>query len=201
MTTVRVIAGLGNPGARYDGTRHNIGFSAVERLASLHGGHWKAESRFSAHAASIEIAGYPVLLLKPQTYMNASGKAIGQVCRYYKWHPADILVVVDEFQLSLGQTKLTLKGSAGGHNGLNDIIQRFGPGFPRYRIGIAPSEPTHQKMSDYVLGRLTGDERAALEPEWQRIVSEMEMVVVKGPQLAMNFINQRIPKNEPSNNT
>lgn len=201
MSTVRVIAGLGNPGTRYDGTRHNIGFAVVDQLAATVSASWKPESRFCAHTASIELAGRPVLLLKPQTYMNASGKAIGNVCRFYKWLPAEVLVVVDEFQLGLGRTKLSLNGSAGGHNGIDDIIRRMGPQFPRYRIGIAPGEPVLQKMTDYVLGRFGPDETATLTACQDRILSELELIVRKGPSLAINTINQRIPKNEPSNNT
>jgi PTH1 family peptidyl-tRNA hydrolase len=199
MQTVRVIAGLGNPGSRYDGTRHNIGFAVVDQLASAHSASWKVESRMCAHTAAIEIAGNPVLLLKPQTFMNASGKAIGNVCRFYKWHPASVLVVVDEFQLGLGLTKLSLRGSAGGHNGVEDIMQRLGPEFPRYRIGIAPEEPTPLSMSDYVLGKFSPGELNTLATRWEALLNEIELIVRKGPQLAMNTINQRILKNEPSN--
>jgi PTH1 family peptidyl-tRNA hydrolase len=198
MSTVRVIAGLGNPGTRYDGTRHNIGFAAVDRLAAAHSASWKQESRFCAHAASIVIAGHPVLLLKPQTYMNASGKAIGNVCRFYKWLPASVLVVVDEFQLELGRTKLSLSGSGGGHNGVEDIIQRMGPAFPRFRIGIAPPNPTPMGMTDYVLGKFLPDETNTLANCWERILSELEQIVQQGPDLAINTINQRIQKNEPN---
>jgi PTH1 family peptidyl-tRNA hydrolase len=198
MSTVRVIAGLGNPGPRYDGTRHNIGFAAVDRLAAAHSASWKPESRFCAHTASIVIAGHPVLLLKPQTYMNASGKAIGNVCRFFKWLPASVLVVVDEFQLELGRTKLSLRGSAGGHNGIEDIIQRMGPEIPRFRIGIAPSIPTPMSMTDYVLGKFTPDETNTLANCWDRILSELEIAVQQGPLLAINTINQRIQKNEPN---
>ena len=152
-----------------------------------------------AHTAAIEIAGNPVLLLKPQTYMNASGKAIGNVCRFYKWHPASVLVVVDEFQLGLGRTKLSLRGSAGGHNGVEDIMQRLGPEFPRYRIGIAPAEPTPQSMTDYVLGKFSPGELNTLATRWEGFLNEIELIICKGPQLAMNTINQRILKNEPSN--
>ncbi|MGC9452847.1 MAG: aminoacyl-tRNA hydrolase [Oceanipulchritudo sp.] len=197
MQSVRVIAGLGNPGERYDGTRHNIGFDVVDRLAAAHSASWKAETRMCAQTASIEIAGKPVLLLKPQTFMNASGKAIGNVCRFYKWHPGSVLVVVDEFQLPLGLAKLSLKGSAGGHNGIEDIIQRFGPDFPRYRVGIAPQQPTPLSMTDYVLGKFSPEERKTLATCWERILNEVESIVRKGPQLAMNTINQRILKNEP----
>lgn len=197
MQSVRVIAGLGNPGSRYDGTRHNIGFAAVDKLAEAHSASWKAETRMSAHTASIEIAGQPVLLLKPQTYMNASGKAIGNVCRFFKWSPKSVMVVVDEFQLPLGGTKLSLKGSAGGHNGVEDIIQRFGPEFPRFRVGIAPPEPTLQRMTDYVLGKFSPGEIKTLATCWDRILTELELVIQKGPALASNTINQRILKNEP----
>jgi PTH1 family peptidyl-tRNA hydrolase len=198
MQSVRVIAGLGNPEARYDGTRHNIGFAAVDRLAEAYSASWKAESRMCAHTATIEIAGHPVLLLKPQTYMNASGKAIGNVCRFYKWSPKSVMVVVDEFQLPLGQTKLSLRGSGGGHNGVDDIIQRFGPEFPRFRIGISPTEPTLASMSDYVLGKFTSGEINTLATCWERILTEMKSVIQKGPVLASNTINQRILKNEPN---
>jgi len=198
MQSVRVIAGLGNPGTRYDGTRHNIGFAVVDRLATAQAATWKVDNRMCAHTASIEIAGQPVLLLKPQTFMNASGKAIGNVCRFYKWSPQAVLVVVDEYQLPLGQSKLTLKGSAGGHNGVEDIIQRMGPEFPRLRIGIAPDEPSPISMTDYVLGKFTPGERDTLTPCWERILSELELIVQKGPDLAINTINQRILKNEPS---
>jgi len=201
MQSVRVIAGLGNPGSRYDGTRHNIGFAAVDQLAAAHSASWKQESRFCAHTASIEIAGHPVLLLKPQTFMNDSGKAIGNVCRFYKWQPKCVMVVVDEFQLPLGQSKMSLKGSSGGHNGIEDIVKLLGAEFPRFRIGISPAEPTRQSMTDYVLGKFTTEETKNLTTCWDRILSELELTVKQGPRLAINTINQRIQKNEPSKQT
>lgn len=198
MQSVRVIAGLGNPGKRYDGTRHNIGFAVVDQLAAAHSASWKAESRMCAHTASIEIAGQPVLLLKPQTYMNVSGKAIGNVCRYYKWSPKSVLVVVDEFQLKLGRTKLSLRGSAGGHNGIADIIQRTGPEFPRYRVGVGPETPTRMSMTNYVLGKFTPEEIKTLATCRDKFQSEIELIIDKGLTLAANTINQRILKNEPT---
>ena len=201
MQSVRVIAGLGNPEARYDGTRHNIGFAAVDKLAAAHSATWKAESRMCAQTASIDLAGRPVLLIKPQTFMNASSKAIGNVCRYYKWSPKAVLVVVDEYQLPLGETKLSLRGSAGGHNGIDDIIRHLGPEFPRLRIGIAPAEPVPMKMSDYVLGKFSPEEGNTLATCWERILTELQLIVQLGPTLAMNTINQRILKNDPSKNS
>jgi len=201
MYSVRVIAGLGNPGKRYDGTRHNVGFDAVDRLATAHSGAWREESRFCAQTAAIEIVGVPVLLLKPQTFMNASGKAIGNVCRFYKWHPSSVLVAFDEFQLDLGRTKLSFKGSAGGHNGVDHIIQLLGADFPRYRIGIAPSDGRPHTMTDYVLGKFSPVETETLSNCWERILSELELIVRDGPRLAANTINQRNQKHEPSNNS
>jgi len=197
MQSVRVIAGLGNPESRYDGTRHNIGFAAVDKLAEAYSASWKVESRMCAHTTSIEVAGKPVLLLKPQTYMNASSKAIGNVCRYYKWSPKSVLVVVDEYQFPLGKTKLTLQGSAGGHNGVDDIIRQFGPEFPRLRIGIAPAEPVRMTMTDYVLGKFSPVELNNLATCWERILSEIKLIIQVGPVLAGNTINQRILENEP----
>ena len=191
MHPVRVIAGLGNPGARYDGTRHNIGFAVVDRLAAVHNAAWKAESRMCAHTATIEIAGRPVLLLKPQTFMNGSGKAIASVCRFYKWHPASALVVVDEFQLPLGSCKLSLRGSAGGHNGIEDIIRLLGAEFPRLRVGIAPAVPTPMSMTDYVLGKFSPCEQSNLATCWEKILTAIRLIVEKGPNLAINTINQR----------
>jgi len=199
MQSVRVIAGLGNPGPRYDGTRHNIGFAALDRLGAAHAATWKADNRMCAHTASIEIAGIPVLLLKPQTFMNASGKAIGNVCRFFKWSPKAVLVVVDEYQFPLGQIKLSLAGSGGGHNGVEDIIRLLGPEFPRLRIGIAPPERSPMSMTDYVLGKFSSGESSTLATCWDGILQAIELVVVKGPALAMNTINQRSLKNEPTN--
>ena len=201
MHPVRVIAGLGNPGARYDGTRHNIGFAVVDHLAAAHQASWKAESRMCAHTASIEIAGRPVLLLKPQTFMNASGKAVSSVCRFFKWSPASVLVVVDEYQLPLGSTKLSLRGSAGGHNGVEDILRQLGPEFPRLRVGIAPLEPTPMSMTDYVLGKFNACEQSTLATCWEKILTAIHLVVEKGPALAINTINQRSLKHEPSSNS
>lgn len=201
MSTVRVVAGLGNPGPRYDGTRHNIGFMAIDKLADRHGASWKPESRLCAHTASIMVSGKPVLLIKPQTFMNVSGKAIGEVCRFYKWSPKEVLVIVDEFQLPVGRSKLSLKGSDGGHNGLKDIIGRFGPHFPRYRLGVEPEERGHQPMADVVLGNFSESERKKLANSWERVLAELERIIQLGPELAINTINQRIPKNEPAKET
>ncbi|NBD37830.1 MAG: aminoacyl-tRNA hydrolase [Verrucomicrobia bacterium] len=201
MQSVRVIAGLGNPGPRYDGTRHNIGFSAVERLAARHSAPWKEESRFCAQTASIVIDGNPALLLKPQTFMNASGKAVAAVCRYYKWAPVNVLVVYDEVQLPPGTFKLNTTGGAGGHNGLADIIQLLGRNFPRLRLGIGEKHHPEMSLTDYVLGRFSADEISRLAPRWDAILDAMELILRKGPLLAGNTLNQRKRQHERPNET
>jgi PTH1 family peptidyl-tRNA hydrolase len=192
MQTVRVIAGLGNPGPAYDGTRHNIGFELVDHMAAAHGAQWRANERFCAHTASIVIAGKPVLLIKPQTFMNLSGRAISNVCRYYKWAPRNVLVAYDEYQLPVATAKLSVGGSDGGHNGIASIIQLLGADFPRLRIGIAPESKPLQSLTDFVLGKFTAAERSQLDAAWDRLLQHAQLVITKGPALAANFINQRI---------
>lgn len=194
MQTVRVIAGLGNPGPRYDGTRHNIGFDAVTGLSARHGGIWKEETRFCAQTATIVVDDRPVLLLKPQTFMNLSGKAISAVCRFYKWTPEAVLVVYDEVQLPLGSLKVSLTGGDGGHNGLADILQRMGRRFPRLRLGIGSKPHPEMSLTDYVLGRWTADERPLLTQSLEQAPAAMESIVRQGPLLASNTLNQKSPQ-------
>lgn len=193
MQPVRVIAGLGNPGTRYDGTRHNIGFAVVDKLAARFQVKWKSESRFCAHTATIDLANGPVLLVKPQTYMNASGKTIGELCRYFRWKPEEFLVAYDEYQLPLGKVKVSVGGGDGGHNGITDIIARVGNAFVRYRIGIAPEVKPRASLTDFVLGKFTGEETTKLASRWDALADGLNLVVEKGPLLAMNQLNQRIP--------
>ncbi|MDP0500953.1 MAG: aminoacyl-tRNA hydrolase [Verrucomicrobiota bacterium JB022] len=195
---VRVIAGLGNPGPRYDGTRHNIGFRAVDELAKRLGASWSENKKFCAHTASVEIAGQPVVLMKPDTFMNLSGKSLGEICRFYKWKPAECVVVYDEYTLPVGRLKLSLRGSPGGHNGVADIINRLGDAFIRFRIGIMPAQKPLAPLKDFVLGRFTPDEQAAIDralPEW---LEGLEYLVRHGPERAMNQLNQKKPSPPPT---
>lgn len=198
MQSVRVIAGLGNPGAAYDGTRHNIGFALVDQLAAAHKVSWKADSRFCAHTASIVLAAQPVLLIKPQTFMNLSGRAIGAVCRYFKWSPREVLVAYDEVQLPLGRLKISLNGGAGGHNGVASIISLLGADFPRLRLGIGAEQRPEATLTDFVLGHFSVAEQTVLENCWQVWVEAVEKVVRHGPLLAANSINQRPTKQKPA---
>jgi PTH1 family peptidyl-tRNA hydrolase len=146
---MRIIAGLGNPGARYAGNRHNIGFMAVERIAAAHGlGPWRA--RFSGQAAEGTLGGERVLLLKPQTYMNESGRSVGEALRFHKLEPADLIVIHDDIDLAPGKVKVKTGGGHAGHNGLRSVSAHLGEGYHRLRLGVG--HPGHKdRVADYVL--------------------------------------------------
>jgi PTH1 family peptidyl-tRNA hydrolase len=188
---VRVLAGLGNPGARYDGTRHNVGFVVLDALARQCGATWTASERFRAHTADVVIEGNPVRLVKPQAYMNCSGGVLGELFRFHKWKPEELVVAVDEYQIPVGSLKVSTGGGAGGHNGLQDIIERLGAQFIRFRIGIAPEEKPLQPMADFVLGRFNEVEQAAFTARLDDYVNGLRMLVSLGPALAMNTLNRK----------
>ncbi len=151
---IRMIVGLGNPGPEYELTRHNAGFWFVDNLNTSD--RWNRETKFSALVAKMNIGGTDVLLVKPQTYMNRSGLAVGSIARFYKIKPEEILVVHDELDIQPGQAKLKRSGSTGGHNGLKDIVKALGSqNFWRLRLGIGHPRNTnpHLPVIDYVLQR------------------------------------------------
>jgi PTH1 family peptidyl-tRNA hydrolase len=150
---IRLIVGLGNPGAQYEGTRHNAGFWFVDQLAREHGGMFKTESRFNGQVCRIRAGGAECWLLKPTTYMNRSGQSVSSLARYYKLTPEQILVAHDELDLAAGAVRLKLGGGHAGHNGLRDIMSALGGGgFWRLRIGIDhPGD--RDRVVDYVLSR------------------------------------------------
>lgn len=160
---IRLIVGLGNPGAEYEATRHNAGFWLVDRLAR---GELRRETRFNALAAKTRIAGGEVWLLEPQTYMNRSGQSVGALARFYKIGPEEILVVHDELDLPPGAAKLKKGGSSGGHNGLKDISAVLGTqDYWRLRIGIGhPRElKLQQPVVDFVLHRPRAEEQDLID--------------------------------------
>ena len=152
--TIRMIVGLGNPGPEYELTRHNAGFWFVDNLNT--GNRWNREAKFSAQVAKIRIGEEDVLLVKPQTYMNRSGLAVGSIAHFFKIKPEEILVVHDELDIQPGQAKLKRSGSTGGHNGLKDIVKALGTqNFWRLRFGIGHPRNVnaHIPVIDYVLQR------------------------------------------------
>ena len=149
-----LIVGLGNPGDKYDGTRHNAGFLAVDALADK--GQFRiSRVKFKALTAQAEVGGQGALVMKPTTYMNLSGEAVGEAARFYHISPAQVLVISDDVDLPLGKLRLRTGGSAGGHNGLKSIIQHLGTDqFPRIKIGVGDKPHPDYDMADWVLGRL-----------------------------------------------
>ncbi len=180
---------LGNPGPRYEGTRHNAGFMAADALAKEK--NLRIDRlRFRALTASCELGGEKVLLMKPQTYMNLSGEAVSQAARFYKIPPEHILVVSDETALAVGKLRIRQKGSAGGHNGLKNIIACLGTeGFPRIRLGVgAPPHPDYD-MIDWVLSAFKNQDAEEMAKCAQRAAKAVECYITQGPDKAMNLYN------------
>ena len=186
---MKLVVGLGNPGAEYEHTRHNVGFRVVDKLASKLDWKW-SERRNRAILANGSIDHEKVVLAKPITFMNLSGHAVGELVRWYKIQPEDVLVVYDELDLPVGKVRLRARGSAAGHNGLIDIIHHLHTtNFPRLRIGIGHSVNSHIKGKDHVLGVPTRDEHILLEIGEDRAVEAIELVIRQGLSSAMNIVN------------
>lgn len=190
---MKLIAGLGNPGAEYERTRHNVGFDVVDRLARRYGdpATGAAKSRFHGLVLDVQINGERVLLLKPLTYMNRSGLAIGEAVRFHKLAPErDLLVIVDDVALACGVIRLRGEGGAGGHNGLADVEQKLGTSaYARLRIGVDPPGSIPQR--DYVLGRFRPDQLERLEPALEDAVEAASCWATRGLTDAMNLFNRR----------
>ena len=154
-----LIVGLGNPGRQYEDTRHNVGFMVLDRLAVAEGAVFQSTPKWQSHLAKLPGSG--TLLLKPQTFMNLSGRAIQQILLFHKWTPEQMLVIYDDVALPLGTLRFREKGSAGGHNGIKSILQHLGDSFPRLKLGIGGSQPG--EMVGHVLGKFAPDEKPLLE--------------------------------------
>ena len=185
---MKAIVGLGNPGAKYQGTRHNIGFAVVDELARRAGVQFQsAPSDIAALVARIRNAD-ALLLAKPMTFMNASGAAVGGLMRYFKIEPVDLLVVVDEVQLPLARLRARVTGSAGGHNGLKSIVEHIGSDFSRLRVGVGRGDE-RRDLSDHVLAPFDAEEAAEVERMTARAADAAEMFVTSGILAVMNAFN------------
>lgn len=189
--TISVIAGLGNPGPEYARTRHNIGFLLVDHLAEKAGASWKHEAKFRAEVARARIGRHTVWLLKPLTYMNDSGTPTGSFLRFHKLGASALLACYDEIQFRPGECRLSLSGSAGGHNGVDDLLRRLGGSFARLRLGVGPRHPPEIDLKDFVLGRFYSEEEAAVQEALPRFAEAVRLVLDRGPRLAQNEINRK----------
>ncbi len=182
---------LGNPGLRYEGTRHNAGFMAADALSRKKSVSI-TRSRFQALTGTCLMGGETVLLMKPQTYMNLSGEAVGQAARFYKIPPERILVVSDEVSLPVGSLRIRPGGSAGGHNGLKNIISVLGTDqFPRIRIGVgSPPHPDYE-MVDWVLSVFRDQDAVDMAEAASLAADAVECYITQGPEKAMNLYNRK----------
>ncbi|MHC4928975.1 MAG: aminoacyl-tRNA hydrolase [Planctomycetota bacterium] len=187
--SMKLIAGLGNPGSKYDETRHNVGFRVVDALAERFG-EKVCRKKFNALTEEIHAEDTKLLLIKPQDYMNRSGHAIATAAGFYKLGPADVLVVTDDMALDVGRLRIRAKGSAGGHNGLKDIIARLGSDdFARLRVGIGDSG--RMDAADYVLSRFSAEERAIVDNAVQTAVDAICCWLRDGVDIAMTRYNAK----------
>ena len=184
-----LIVFLGNPGPRYEMTRHNAGFMAADAMAKEKNVNIN-KARFKALTANCDIGGESVLLMKPQTFMNLSGDAVAQAARFYKIPPEHVIVVSDEISLPIGKLRIRTKGSAGGHNGLKDIIAKLGTdAFPRIRIGVgAPPHPDYD-MADWVLSSFKNQDAEDMLAAAARAAQAAQCYITQGADRAMNRFN------------
>jgi PTH1 family peptidyl-tRNA hydrolase len=184
-----LVVGLGNPGRDYAANRHNVGWMVVDELARRHGGSWR--SKFSGQLAEIRLEGHKLALLKPETYMNDSGKAVGAAVRFFKLDPDAVLVVHDEGDFDLGRLQLRLGGGAGGHNGLRSIAQHLRtPDFMRLRVGVGrPERGDPRPLADYVLSDFEPHQDA--EDLVARAADAVEALDADGIERAQAAVNRR----------
>ena len=184
-----ILVGLGNPGKQYESTRHNMGWLALDSLMEME--NFKlSKLRFKAWTGIWEKNGNKILVMKPQTYMNLSGESVGEAARFYKVPADHVLVISDDVSLPVGKLRIRKSGSAGGHNGLKNIIQHLGTdAFPRIKVGVGmPEHPDHE-MIDWVIGKPTGQEAKTLRETLDRAAKAALYLIENGPEKAMNRYN------------
>jgi len=186
---LKAVAGLGNPGGKYAGTRHNIGFEALDALAAKLLGAGSYKSAFGALTCRADFEGEDLLLMKPQTFMNLSGQSVGEALRYYKIPPSDLIVIHDDMDLPLGSIRIRASGGDGGHNGVASVISHLGASdFIRIKIGIGRPDP-RLDPSDYVLSRFLPEERDEAAQAAVRAAEAALAVLSEGLTRAMNQFN------------
>ena len=181
-----MIVGLGNPGLEYEGSRHNIGFAAMDAICNKYD--CKCEKmKFKGYMGDAVIGGKRVLLLKPLTYMNNSGQSVSEAARFYKIAPENILVMYDDISLDPGTVRIRRKGSAGGHNGIKDIIALLGSeDFPRIKIGVGAKPHPDYDLKDWVLGKFRAEDKEKVEASLETTVKAVNELLSRGIDSAMN---------------
>ena len=192
---MKVIAGLGNPGAQYANTPHSVGFETLDALAAAAGVVWEAKRQFRCLMARVVMAGQPVILVKPQTFMNLSGESVAPVVKYHNATAADLLVVHDDSDLPLGRLRVRKGGSCGGHNGVRNIIERLGTSaFARVKIGVGKDR---EDVVGHVLGKFDPATRRLMDVMVAAAADAVVAVLRDGPERAMNAYNGFAPPSAP----
>ena len=184
-----IIAGLGNPGGKYEMTRHNAGFLALDLFAVKNNADIK-KLKYHSLVREVTVSGKRCLLMKPQTFMNNSGEAIGEAAKFYKIPPERVIVISDDTTLDVGKIRIRRKGSAGGHNGLKSIIAHLGSeDFPRVKIGVGKKPDAYTDLADWVLARFPKESEADLKNALENALSAVELIVAGETDKAMNLYN------------
>ena len=184
-----LIVGLGNPDSKYAETRHNVGFMAIDKLGEKCGCRFE-KMKFEAIFGKCTVAGKQCLLCKPQTYMNNSGRAVRDIAAFYKVPTDRIIVVADDISLPVGKLRIRRSGSAGGHNGLKDIIALCGgEGFARVKVGVGEKPHPDYDMADWVLGHFVGEDKKAIDKSVKRAADAIECIIKEGIEKGMNKFN------------
>ena len=184
---MKIVAGLGNPGAEYASTPHSVGFEVVDAIASAAGVEWAEKKQYKCLWARVSIAGEDSILVKPQTYMNLSGESLSSIVRYHNVQLSDLIVVQDDIDLSLGRLRIRTGGSCGGHNGVRNIIERLGtPNFTRLKIGVGKDRAN---VIAHVLGKFDPETRDVMDRAVAAAAEAAIAIVRDGPARAMNLYN------------
>lgn len=184
-----LLVGLGNPGSKYESTRHNMGWLALDSLMEKEKFALN-KLRFKAWTGMLDYKGHKILVMKPQTYMNLSGESVGEAARFYKIPADHVLVISDDVSLPAGKLRIRGGGSAGGHNGLKNIIQHLGTDrFPRIKVGVGSPRPGEHDMVDWVMGKPMGEDRTAVEDALDRAGDAAKALITEGIDRAMNRFN------------
>jgi PTH1 family peptidyl-tRNA hydrolase len=187
-----IVVGLGNPGENYRGTRHNVGFWVLDRLAERSGAAFRADGELRRYAwfAETRLAGTDVLLAKPRTYMNRSGRAVAALCRLYSTEPEELLIVHDDADLEVGRLRIRKGGGAGGHNGVRSLIEVLGVSeFTRFRVGVRGPDRDEEELADYVLSNFNDEDRPVAEEVCDLAADAIEYLLEQGLTATMNRYN------------
>ncbi len=190
-----LVVGLGNPGREYRDTRHNLGWQVLDALATRERLAWRPAPQFRAEVARWDRPGAPgCWLVKPQTFMNASGEAVGPLARYHRIPAPGIVAVYDDLTLDLGLIKVSIGGGSAGHNGVASLVQHLDGPFVRFRLGIGPRAPAAMELTDFVLGTFTPDQSILVSQRLPHFLQGLDLLLTRGADAAMNQLNRRDPK-------